>query len=449
MRRWHPRSIAHRALVLGAALALVVAACSSGDDAATMGGADVTQTTAAAEAAATTTFAASGGGDLERGLAQGIDLDSGGDSDRSQIAPVEFQATNTGRKIIFTGDMTVAVPDVLAAGDAATGVISRLGGFMFGQQSTGSPSPRSVLIFKVEPVDFQAALDGLAALGDMRSQNVSASDVTDRIVDLDSRILSAQASVERLRGLLDEVAGIPGIVQIETELLARETQLETLRGQQRTLTDQVAFATITLTLTEARVRPDVDLIVTAYAGHDGGGTSCHGEPGLTVDEGTEATVCFEIVNTGDVALTDIELTDPVLDLEEDDLIAVLGPIPQRLEPGESLMLAAELIATRDQRTQTRVSALPVGEDGESVAGQAAATTTMFLNAVDPGGIAGFSDGLSASVGFLVGVGRVLILTTGVLLPFVWLAPILVWLVLRARRRDDAPESTDEPALGAG
>ena len=142
--------------------------------------------------------------------------------------------------------------------------------------------------------------------------------------------------------------------------------------------------------------------------------------------------------------------DPVLDVQEDNLIVVFGNLEEILEPGDSMMLAAEIVAERDLRTQTRVTANPVNRDGDTLVGRAvAATTTIFVSAVDPGGIAGFGDGLSASVGFLTDVGRVLVLAAGVLLPFVWLVPILVWLLLRARRRAESSDSTEKPALGTG
>ncbi len=70
--------------------------------------------------------------------------------------------------------------------------------------------------------------------------------------------------------------------------------------------------------------------------------------------------------------------------------------------------------------------------GRSVAN----TTTIFLNVVDPGGVASFNEGLSASLGFLANLGRVLILALGVALPFIWLGPIAMWLLWRLRSRSD-------------
>ncbi|MCP3993895.1 MAG: DUF4349 domain-containing protein, partial [bacterium] len=107
-----------------------------------------------------------------------------------------LQTSTLGRDIIFTADMTVAVTDVAAAGAEATRIIQEMGGYLFGQQTTGAPEPYSVLTFKVLPGDFQQALSRLGSVGEIRTQNVSADDVTEKVVDLESRIATARASVE-------------------------------------------------------------------------------------------------------------------------------------------------------------------------------------------------------------------------------------------------------------
>ena len=195
------------------------------------------------------------------------------------VTTAVLHTSNVGRDIIFTAELTVAVTDVAGAEEEATRLIRGLGGFLFGQRTVGSPEPLSVLTFKVAPEDFQEALRRLGSLGEIRTQHVTADDVTERIVDLESRINTATASVERLRELLENATDIKSIVELENELLVRETQLETLRGQLRTLQDQVALATIVLTLTEAASRPAIELSVTAFNSRSRGTSSltnaCH------------------------------------------------------------------------------------------------------------------------------------------------------------------------------
>jgi len=389
-----------------------------------------------------TTSAASGEAPADEDVADGGE--DGGEEAMAEdrlgsggVTPVALP-TQIGRDIIFTAEMTVAVTDVATAGEQASQVIGNLGGFLFGQHTTGSPSPTSVLTFKVQPEDFQAALVALGSIGEVRNQNVTASDVTERIVDLESRIATATASVDRLRALLAEATDIEAIVSLESELLVRETELETLRGSLRTLQDQVALATIILTLTEAASNPALTLAVTSYPAHDSG-QSCPGDGEVQVETGTETTVCFEIVNTGDTWLADFELRDPVLDVELTDLEIVFGDPGTALEPGDTMLLAAEVVPDRDLRTRTTITAQPVDEEGEAIPGRPASqTSSAFVNAVDPGGIASFADGLTASWELLVRIGQLLVLALGALLPFIWI-PVLAWFVWRWRR----PVSTEK------
>lgn len=418
------------------AVAAVAAACSATDSSDT---AAALLDDSVAEVAVTT--AADARSQESTSDLTGVRADELGTGDTAQTA---LQISSLGRDIIFTADLTVAVNDVVGAGEDATRIIQGMGGFLFGQRSVGSPEPRSVLTFKVQPEDFSEALRRLGAIGEIRSQNVFADDVTERVVDLASRINTAEASVERLRALLDEATDIKAIVAVETELLARETQLETLRGRLRTLEDQVSLATITLTLTEAASRPALSLSVTAYPAHDNG-LSCPGNSHLGIEQNTEATICFEITNVGDTFLTDFDLRDPVLDVSIGDLIVVFGDPVTAIEPGESIILAAEVVPERNLRTQTTVTAQPVNEDGESVPGRpAASTVTIFIEAVDPGGNPGFGEGLETSWELLVGLGQVLVLVAGALIPFLWV-PLVLWLLLRMRRTRSAEKASETPS----
>jgi hypothetical protein len=270
---------------------------------------------------------------------------------------------------------------------------------------------------------------------------VSADDVTERVVDLESRIATAEASVERLRGFLEGATDIDAIAELEAQLLERETTLETLRGSLRTIRGQVDLATIFLTLTEAQSRPEMTVSVTAYRGHEDAGASCPGDQDLSVDEGDDVTLCYEIFNTGDTNLTNFTFRDPVLDLEIEDLIVAFGSRTDLMEPGQTLVLAAEVTLDRNLRTATRITATPVNPDGELIEGRdVSSTSTFFVAVVDPGGLPGFGDGLRASWEFLQSVWGVLVLAAGALIPFIWVLA-LVWLWQWRRRREPSPVVT--------
>jgi hypothetical protein len=155
------------------------------------------------------------------------------------------------REVVSTAQLEVSVDDVGAASDDAVGVADSVGGLLFSEQSDFGATAEATLTLKVPPGEFAKVLDRLAELGDLQHQDIATDDVTAQLVDLESRIATAEASVERLRGFLEEAGSIEQITSLERELVARETELETLAGSQRAVESQVALATVTLHLVEA------------------------------------------------------------------------------------------------------------------------------------------------------------------------------------------------------
>jgi hypothetical protein len=170
-------------------------------------------------------------------------------TDTQAKAPVKVVPDE--RSIIYTGSITVRATDVNAAASAAATLATGAGGVIAGDERT-SDNRRSEakLVLRVPSDRFNAVLNDLAKLpgGTELKRAVSTEDVTEQVVDVNSRVATAQASVDRVRALLARAGTIGEIVQLEAEVSRREAELESLKARQRKLTDLTALSTITVTL---------------------------------------------------------------------------------------------------------------------------------------------------------------------------------------------------------
>ena len=374
---------------------------------------------------------------------------------------VSYQQVNTGRSIVYVGMMLVEVENVRQATQQAQVAIAGLGGLVFSQHTTSEPVPRTELTFKVLPEDFAEAMRRLEALGDVKSQQISADDVTERVVDLESRIITSRASVERLRSFLANATELETVAELESQLLARETDLERLRGQLRTIQDLVALATVSLTLVEPepeRLEARVEFVETAYAGDDAG-ARCPADDDLAVDEDEPVTVCVSVENTGSAALAKIEIRDFGLDLDDDDFVALEGSVAGPLQPGERLLGYFRTKAELESRPEPGFSAVAVDPDGEPLRITVNADFDVFeYEVAADNSLPTFVDGLRGSWGAVVTLGRLGVLAVGIAIPFLWIVPLalgLFWLGRRLNHRINrpqrpwAPRSTAAPAPDEG
>jgi hypothetical protein len=155
-----------------------------------------------------------------------------------------------GREVVSTAQLDLTADDVTVATDEVAATITALGGQVFAETRDFGEELSATMTLKVPPADFRTALDRLGELGERQRLDVSSDDVTEAVIDLDSRIETTEVSVERLRAFLDEAGSVEQIAALENELLARETELERLLAEQRVLEARVALATIVVTLTE-------------------------------------------------------------------------------------------------------------------------------------------------------------------------------------------------------
>lgn len=357
-------------------------------------------------------------------------------------APTALTPVDFGRDIVYTATITVEADDVATASQLAVDIVQELGGIVFAQQTLTEPEPVAEMTFKLRPADFATALQRLAGVGELVDQTVSAEDVTERIVDLESRITTAAASVERLRGFLEQAAELEDVAQLERELLERETVLETLRGQLRTLQGLVDLATITLTINQSPdLLPEAAILVTASV-TDNPDDQCLGNHHVAVEPDATVYFCVEVENVGASVLTDVQVSPENLGIDVDSFRAVQGSF-HRIEPGDVLVATlaepvvegrlAGRLAARILEIGLTVEAVPVGARGDApqdVSGYASVSVEVVEDGSWPGFVDSVLDGAGA-MSALVGVGLIVF---GVLVPFLPIIAAVIALIWWRRRR---------------
>ena len=223
------------ALLLGAALIAGTAGCGSS------GSSTSSNSNAGTAADGRVAAPAQPGGGTDNALSQ----DSAAKAGPAQV-PVDQPVQ---RSIIYTGTITLRVDDVPAAAARIAALATGAGGFVGGdQRQLDADHSTATLTLRIPAEKFAGTLDAIGRDGQEKSRSISTDDVTATVIDLDARIKTQQASVDRMRDLLAKAQSITDVATVEAELSKREADLESMQAKQRNLADLTALSTITVTL---------------------------------------------------------------------------------------------------------------------------------------------------------------------------------------------------------
>ncbi|MCX4659516.1 DUF4349 domain-containing protein [Streptomyces uncialis] len=232
-RRARTRLVA--AVLLAASLGL--AGCSTGGDSGESG---------SAKAYAPSAEGAGGG------AAEKADRSAPADGDGKSAGGLRADQL-TDREIIRTAELSVRVEDVPKALVMARSAVRAADG-LIGDESTDRDDlghEHSTIVMRVPQDRYDDLLKKLGDAGTLLSRDTKAEDVTEKVVDVESRLKNQRASVARIRELMDRATRISDVVTLEGELSSRQADLESLLAQRESLKNRTAMATVTLSLTEA------------------------------------------------------------------------------------------------------------------------------------------------------------------------------------------------------
>lgn len=189
----------------------------------------------------------------------GQDFASGGGSPELVAPASDGRATSVvGPQIITTVDITVTVTEPTTAADDAAHIADKFGGSV-SYRSENAPTDYSPgnaqLTLRIPSAKLTQALDELKKLGVAQETSINALDVTAESTDLDARITSLQTSVDRLLTLMAQATTTENLLAVESALSERQSNLESLQAQKRSLDDMVQLSTVNLNLISERDTP--------------------------------------------------------------------------------------------------------------------------------------------------------------------------------------------------
>jgi hypothetical protein len=196
--------------------------------------------------------------------------DSGGmpGFDGGAEAPISEESAgdvvDADRSVITTGYLYLTVDAPIDAAAEATTIVEAAGGRVDGRTEYGPQSLSSrmatdaggaELVLRIPADRLTATLEKLKALGEVEELQLSSSDVTREVQDIDARVVALRSSITRLLALQDAAATVEDLIALETAISDRQAQLESYEAQQRYYADQVGLSTLTLTLGSLAIAP--------------------------------------------------------------------------------------------------------------------------------------------------------------------------------------------------
>jgi hypothetical protein len=162
------------------------------------------------------------------------------------------------RSVIRTGSMTIEAANILTARNKVSTIATGNRGEIASENTGTSDDGKgdtAELVVRVPTSAYDATVKALQGVGKPKAIQQNSSDVTDQVVDVNSRIATQRAGLARIRTLLSKATTIGEIITVESELTRRESELESLLARQKALAGQTEMATVTVTLVQPGEAP--------------------------------------------------------------------------------------------------------------------------------------------------------------------------------------------------
>lgn len=166
----------------------------------------------------------------------------------------------TERMVIQTASLDLIVRDTDKALDEIQAMAKELGGYVVSVEAYQYQEGRQATVtFRVPADALDTALERLRQMATtVRRESVSAEDVTEEYVDLESRLRHLEAKEKQLLEFLEKAEDTEAVLAVYEHLSQTQAEIEQVKGRMQFLRNRVALATITVSLTPDALAQPLD-----------------------------------------------------------------------------------------------------------------------------------------------------------------------------------------------
>ncbi len=155
-------------------------------------------------------------------------------------------------KIIKTAEISFQVKNYEEDIKALKKIIKSNDGFISNEKEKNSDTEiRNDIVIRIQNKKFDKLVEEIMAIAAIVDyKNISAEDVTEDYVDLQTRLKTKKKVEERYEAILLKANSIYDILQVERELASIREQIEAVEGRLRYYNDRISYSTINLSVYE-------------------------------------------------------------------------------------------------------------------------------------------------------------------------------------------------------
>lgn len=162
------------------------------------------------------------------------------------------QSLQSKRLIIYNVTVNIQAQNIPSRVSDIVRLTESYGGFALQQNSGGH------LIVKIPSEKFRSFLENIKNSSEVYYEQLQASDVTEEFYDSEIRLDNARKIRARLIELLKQAKVIEEILKVETEINKISENIERLEGRMKYLSSNVAYSTITVTISQKYTPPKIE-----------------------------------------------------------------------------------------------------------------------------------------------------------------------------------------------